>query len=44
MKPAFMLTQMDAIQLPIVWLDSDMEFHKYPTKFMPGAWEPNPNP
>ena len=42
MKPAFMLSQMDAIQLPIVWLDADMEFHKYPSKFLPGAWEPGP--
>ena len=23
---------MDAIQLPIVWLDCDMEFHKFPKK------------
>ena len=42
MKPAFMLTQMDAIQLPIVWLDCDMEFHKFPKKFLPGSWEPGP--
>ena len=39
MKPAFMITQMDAIQLPIVWLDCDMEFHKFPKKFMPGSWD-----
>jgi len=42
MKPAFLLSQMDAIQLPIVWLDADMELHKYPSKFLPGSWEPAP--
>ena len=25
-----------------MWLDADMEFHKYPSKFLPGAWEPGP--
>jgi hypothetical protein len=38
LKPAFMLSQMDAIQLPIVWLDCDMEFHKFPKLFMPAGW------
>ena len=42
MKPAFILAQMDAIQLPVVWLDCDMEFHKFPKKFMPASWETGP--
>ena len=38
MKPAFILSQMDRIRLPIVWLDCDMEFHKFPKLFLPGSW------
>jgi len=41
-KPAFILGQMKATKLPVVWLDSDLEFHAYPTLFAPGGWEDGP--
>ena len=41
-KPAFILGQIKATKLPVVWLDSDLEFHSYPTLFAPGGWEDGP--
>jgi hypothetical protein len=38
MKPAFILDQLEANQLPVVFLDTDLEFHKFPDLFMPGSW------
>ena len=38
LKPAFILSQLKATQLPVVFLDVDLEFHKFPELFMPGSW------
>ena len=35
-KPAFILSQLKATRLPVVWLDTDLEFHSFPRLFMPG--------
>ena len=32
MKPAFIMEQMRLIDLPIVYMDSDLEFHRFPGK------------
>jgi hypothetical protein len=37
-KPAFILSQLKATQLPVVFMDVDLEFHKFPELFMPGSW------
>jgi hypothetical protein len=37
-KPAFILSQLDATNLPVVYMDVDLEFHQYPTLFSPGSW------
>ena len=37
-KPAFILNQLRTTQLPVVYLDSDLEFHRFPELFMPGSW------
>jgi len=37
-KPAFILSQLRTTQLPVVYLDSDLEFHRYPELFQPGSW------
>ena len=29
-KPSFILDQLDATLLPVVWLDVDLEFHSFP--------------
>jgi hypothetical protein len=42
MKPAFILNQLEANQLPVVFLDTDLEFHKHPDLFMPGSWPDGP--
>jgi hypothetical protein len=42
MKPAFILDQLEANQLPVVFLDTDLEFHKFPELFMPGTWPDGP--
>ena len=42
MKPAFILNQLEANQLPVVFLDTDLEFHKFPDLFMPGSWPDGP--
>tara|TARA_B100000795_G_scaffold113525_1_gene84148 strand:+ start:84 stop:1811 length:1728 start_codon:yes stop_codon:yes gene_type:complete len=41
-KPAFILGQIKATRLPVVWLDSDLEFHQFPKLFSPGGWEDGP--
>ena len=38
MKPAFILNQLEANQLPAVFLDTDLEFHKFPELFLPDSW------
>ena len=38
LKPAFILSQLKMTRLPVVFLDTDLEFHKFPTLFMPGSW------
>ena len=38
MKPAFILSQLQATALPVVYLDTDLEFHRYPDLFAPGSW------
>ena len=38
MKPSFILSQLKATQLPVVFLDVDLEFHKLPELFLPGSW------
>ena len=35
MKPAFIQEQMRLTELPIVYLDSDLEFHRFPDLFLP---------
>ena len=41
-KPSFILGQMEATRKPVVWLDSDLEFHQYPKLFAPGSWSDGP--
>ena len=38
LKPAFILSQLKATQLPVVFMDVDLELHKFPELFMPGSW------
>ena len=38
MKPAFILSQLEATDLPVVFLDTDLEFHSFPDLFMDGSW------
>jgi hypothetical protein len=38
LKPAFILSQLRSTQLPVVYLDSDLEFHRFPDLFQPGSW------
>ena len=38
MKPSFILSQIDATDLPVVFLDTDLEFHRFPDLFLPGTW------
>ena len=37
LKPAFILSQLKQTQLPVVFMDVDLEFHRFPELFMPGA-------
>jgi hypothetical protein len=37
-KPAFILSQLEATSLPVVYLDADLEFHSFPKLFLPGSW------
>jgi hypothetical protein len=38
MKPSFILSQLEATELPVVFLDTDLEFHRFPDLFVPGSW------
>ena len=38
MKPSFLLSEMEANELPVVFLDCDLEFHRFPALFAPGSW------
>ena len=38
MKPAFILSQLQELKKPVVFMDTDLEFHKYPKLFDPGSW------
>jgi len=38
LKPAFILSQLKMTQQPVVFLDTDLEFHQYPKLFTPGGW------
>ena len=38
MKPAFILSQLEATDLPVVFLDTDLEFHSFPDLFMDESW------
>ena len=38
MKPLFIWQTLVHSHLAVVWLDSDMEFRRYPTFFDPGSW------
>ena len=39
MKPAFIMEQMRLTDLPIVYMDSDLEFHRFPDLFLNnGSW------
>ena len=40
--PSFILDQLDATLLPVVWLDVDLEFHSFPQLFVPGGWPNGP--
>eukprot|EP00964_Phaeocystis_antarctica_P038402 scaffold21976_cov56-Phaeocystis_antarctica.AAC.1 len=41
-KPSFILDQLDATLLPVVFLDVDLEFHSFPQLFVPGGWPNGP--
>ena len=38
MKPSFILSQLEDTAKPVVFLDSDLEFHIFPDLFAPGNW------
>ena len=38
MKPSFILSQLESTELPVVFLDTDLEFHRFPNLFLPGSW------
>ena len=38
MKPSFLLSEMEVNELPVVFLDCDLEFHRFPALFAPGSW------
>ena len=37
-KPSFILGELEATKLPVVFLDVDLEFHRFPNLFIPGSW------
>ena len=37
-KPSFILGELEATKLPVVFLDVDLEFHSFPKLFVPGSW------
>ena len=38
LKPAFLLDQLQKTKEPVVFLDVDLEFHKFPELFLPDSW------
>lgn len=38
LKPSFILSQLEATELPVVYLDADLEFHHFPKLFLPRSW------
>ena len=38
MKPSFILSQLEDTAKPVVFLDTDLEFHTFPDLFVPGNW------
>ena len=38
MKPSFILSQLKATELPVVFLDTDLEFQRFPELFLPSSW------
>lgn len=41
-KPIFLLDQLEKTKEPVVFLDVDLEFHRYPQLFLPGSWTEGP--
>ncbi len=41
-KPSFILGELDNTHLPVVFLDTDLEFHRFPSLFVPGSWPNGP--
>jgi hypothetical protein len=37
-KPSFILDELQTNRLPVVFLDTDLEFHSFPHLFVPGSW------
>jgi len=42
LKPVFLLDQLEKTKEPVVFLDVDLEFHKFPDLFLPGTWPEGP--
>ena len=38
LKPSFIRDELDNTQLPVVFLDIDLEFQSFPPLFVPGSW------
>ena len=41
-KPSFILDEIEATHHPVVFLDTDLEFHRFPHLFVPGSWPNGP--
>jgi hypothetical protein len=41
-KPMFLLDQLERTKEPVVFLDVDLEFHRYPELFLPDSWPDGP--
>ena len=37
-KPSFILDELQTNRLPVVFLDTDLEFYSFPHLFVPGSW------
>jgi hypothetical protein len=37
-KPSFILDELKATKLPVVFLDTDLEFYSFPHLFVKGGW------
>jgi hypothetical protein len=42
MKPSFILSKLESTKLPVVFLDTDLEFHRFPNLFINGSWPEYP--